>query len=209
MGQTELNCVLAVKAKHGNKAALDQLWSINQGLVQKIIKQYPATKSADTDDLQQCAWFGLLEAVRDFDPTRGAFTTVLVWRIRRYCLIALGNHRKYVEESVSLDIPLTDDADATTLGEMIEDDSLRSAAETLEEKELQRNISEAINRLRDDERVVIQALYYKCMTLQRTADMLSISITRVRQREAHALKVLRRDKVLCRWCCPDGVQFTL
>ena len=58
MGQTELNCVLAVKAKHGNKAALDQLWSINQGLVQKIIKQYPATKSADTDDLQQCAWFG-------------------------------------------------------------------------------------------------------------------------------------------------------
>lgn len=209
MNQTDLNCILAMKAKQNDKAALEKLWTINHGLIQKIVRQYPTTKCVDTDDLLQCAWFALLEAVRDFEPERGTFSTILVWRIRQSCLVALGRRRKHVDESVSLDTPLTDHADATTLGEMLEDDSLRTAVDTLEEKDFKRDIAEAVARLRSDERSVIQALYYDRMTLQQTAARLATSITRVRQRETHALKTLRRDKMICRWCCPDGVSFNL
>lgn len=209
MNLSDLNCILSLKAKQGDVAALEQLWEINQGLVQKTVRQYPTTKSVDTDDLLQCAWFSLLDAVQAFDPSRGSFATMLVWRIRQACLVALGRRRKHVEEVASLDAPLMDDSDATTLRDAIADDTLRPADETVQEKDMRRDIFDTVNQLGEKERAVILARYYNQMTLQQTAELLSMPIMCVRQREAHALKVLRRNKVLCRWCCPDGLTFRL
>ena len=209
MNFSDLNCILSLKAKQGDVVALEQLWEINQGLVQKIIRQYPTTKSVDTDDLLQCAWFSLLEAVQEFDPKRGSFATMLVWRIRQACLVALGRRRKHVEESISLDAPLVDDPDAMPLRETIADNTLKLADEMIQEKDMQRDILDTVNRLSEKERAVVLARYYNQMTLQQTAEFLSMPVIHVRQREAHALKVLRRNKVLCRWCCPDGLTFCL
>lgn len=208
MRRADLNCLLAVAARKGSKAALERLWAINQGLVQRIVKQYPATKSVDTDDLIQCAWFGLLEAVQQFDPKRGAFTTVLVWRVRQACIVALGRRQKRIDATVSLDTPLTDDADATTLGEMIEDVTLRPAFELVEEKGIRCALLETIGQLTQEEQAVIRARYYAGLTIQRTADALSMPVTKVRLREESALKKLRRNKLLCRWYCPDGAMFS-
>lgn len=209
MRQTELNCVLAQKAKQGDKAALEELWAVNQGLIRKIIHQYPTTKSVDADDLLQCAWFGLLEAVREFDPERGAFTTVLVWCVRQSCLAALGRRRKQIDEAVSLDTPLTDDADATRLVDMLEDETLVPLYDQLEDAELRQDVRNAVDRLPPKESAVLYSRYFCGMKLQEIAEQLSMTVDRVRYREGRALTALRRDKVLCRWCCPDGIPLGL
>ena len=199
MGLAERNCELALRAKHGDKTALEELWRINQGLTYTIIRRYPTTKSVDIDDLWQSAWFVLLEAVRNFEPGRGEFATVFGWSIQKSCLIALGRLQKHVDEAVSLDTPLTDNEDATTLGEMIEDDTLRSASESLEESELRRTVAEAVNRLSDDKRDVIRALYFDRLTMRHASDRLRVPLSTIHSRRDQALNVLRRDKELNRW----------
>lgn len=199
MRLAERNCELAIRAKHGDKDALEELWRINQGLTYTIIRRYPTTKSVDIDDLWQSAWFGLLEAVRNFEPERGEFATVFGWSIQNACLIALDRRKKHIEEAVSLDTPLTDDADSTTIGEMIEDDTLQPSSEILEGLELRRSVSKAVNRLSDDKRDVIRALYFDRLTMKHASERLRIPISTIRSREAQALNILRRDKDLNRW----------
>lgn len=199
MGLAERNCELAIRAKHGDSKALEDLWRVNHGLTCSIVRGYPTTKSVDTDDLFQSSWFGLLEAVRRFEPERGEFASVFVWCVRNACLIALDRRRKHIDESISLDTPLTDDTDSTTLREMIEDDTLRPAYESMEESELRHIVADAVDRLSKDKRDVIRALYFDGLTMKRASEQLRIPISTIRSREAQALNVLRRDKELNRW----------
>lgn len=78
--ETELE--LAVKARAGSLAAREALVKANLRLVVSVASRY--ADRADILDLIQAGNLGLLRAVENFDPTRGAkFSTYAVWPIRQ------------------------------------------------------------------------------------------------------------------------------
>lgn len=57
----------------------------NEGLVKTFGFRYGKPQTdADKDDVLQAAKMGLLRAARDFDPSRGTFSTHAAWHIRDY-----------------------------------------------------------------------------------------------------------------------------
>lgn len=61
------------------------LYKQNQGFIRNTC--FPFSEKADLDDLMQEAYFGLTDAVRDFDSTLGfTFLSYAKWKIRRCCL---------------------------------------------------------------------------------------------------------------------------
>lgn len=63
---------LTVRIQSGEDAAgnMLELWEQNRGLIAKVAVKYRG--SAETDDLMQEGYIGLCEAVRHYDPERGA-----------------------------------------------------------------------------------------------------------------------------------------
>lgn len=67
---------------NNNRAAMQQLYNQNRGLIYRTIKPYIQYSGAETDDLMQTAYFGLNEAVQRFDQNKGNFASYLPHWIR-------------------------------------------------------------------------------------------------------------------------------
>ena len=66
------------------------LYQQNEGIIRKVVK--PLSKYAETEDLMQEAYFGLMGAVDNFNPSMGTkFTTYLPFRIRQHCIRHIQN----------------------------------------------------------------------------------------------------------------------
>ena len=67
--------------KTGSRAALEQLYLQNSGLIEKIIRRYSGVE--ELDDLRQESYFGLVKAAELWKPEReSVFTTYAVYWIR-------------------------------------------------------------------------------------------------------------------------------
>lgn len=61
------------------------LYKQNECLIRKVV--FPFTERAELDDLMQEAYFGIVDAVNDFDATMDyKFMTYAPWKIRKHCL---------------------------------------------------------------------------------------------------------------------------
>ena len=77
----EYNC--AVKAYNGDEQALDELVRKNLKFVISVAKQY-ANSKAPLEELVNEGNYGLIEAARKFEPSRGfKFISYAVWYIRK------------------------------------------------------------------------------------------------------------------------------
>jgi RNA polymerase sigma factor (sigma-70 family) len=72
----------AAKAKAERIAARNARVEANQGLVRSVALQY-CGRGVDLDDLISLGQFGLMEAAEVYDPSRGAFSTIATFLIRR------------------------------------------------------------------------------------------------------------------------------
>lgn len=71
---------------------LGQLYQKNRNLIYKVC--HPFAEYAEMDDLMQEAYFGLVNAVDDYDETLGyKFSTYATWKIKASCASYIANNR--------------------------------------------------------------------------------------------------------------------
>ena len=77
-GRFSGNRELLLRARAGDKAALEQLVIDNAGLVRSIAVRF-RDRGTDMEDLMQIGTIGMIKAIRSFDTARGtAFSTYAV-----------------------------------------------------------------------------------------------------------------------------------
>ena len=152
----------------------------------------------ELDDLLQCGFMALQDAVRAFDPEAGTRLLTymkypLLSHFREVCGIRTAR-RDPLNNCASLDKPVGDEGD-TTLGDLQPSQSaaqdMEAALEWEYTRELHEAIGKALDTLDEPQRETIRRRYWNRETLQAVAKDIGITPERVRQRESAALRRLR------------------
>ena len=199
---------LIQRSQQGDRDASERLVTENTGLIWSIARRYFG-RGVEPDDLFQLGCVGFLKAVEGFDTAYGTqFSTYAVPKIageiRRFLRDdgAVKVSRSVKERAAAIKKTrerLTGDFGRDpTVSELSEALGLSpeeiAAAETdgMEEKLLERMaLQEALARLNDKERLVIQLRYYHSLTQQRVAGLIGVSQVQVSRIEKKALERLR------------------
>lgn len=226
-GQQATNAALAALAAAGNAFALGQLWEINQGFVRRQLWQWyeknkPVADAAGLvfEDLVQEGYFALVDAVRRYDPERGAFTTCLGYALK-YQLhsVLCGEHGRQVETAdgrllrvaadplntcASLDLPIAPDEDSSrTLGDLQPDpaasQAFQHAEDSLYTQQLHAALEEALAKLAERDALILRLRYYDGQTQQAVGQALGIKPQQVQQIEIRARQRLARCPALRCW----------
>ncbi len=206
---------LAVEIQAG-KAGYGELWEQVHRFVMKQANRYfslygglCAGAGVELDDLIQCGFLALRDAVQAFEPARGY--TLLAYM--KYPLLnrfqeACGNRtsrRDPLNSCDSLDRPVGEE-DGTSLGDFLPDIGASDAMENVEERvysqELHNALSAALDTLEEKQRDTLHRRYWNCDTLDAIAKDYGVPRERVRKMEAKALYVLRYGK-----CRKQLIQF--
>lgn len=87
---------LAARARRGDRVARTTLLEEQMGLVRSVAFRYRGL-GLPTEDLVQEGAIGLLSAIEDYDPSRGAsFSTYAFWRVRSAITHALTAHGQLI-----------------------------------------------------------------------------------------------------------------
>ena len=123
-----------------------ELWNRVSGLVKwkanrviAAVDQRNGYRGLEFDDLLQTGFVAMAEAVHNFRPEHGSFSTWLMFHLQTAFSETSGFRTKRsrndpINRAVSLDLPLSDDTDAAALYEVIPDPNAAAAVESVEEK---------------------------------------------------------------------------
>lgn len=223
----ELNNALAQLAAAGNTAALGQLWEINKPVLHRMFWQwYSRNKSIaeaagiTLEDIDQEGYFAIKEAAEYHDPSQGSFLTALRFmvlkRIRQSTCSGSGTYittedgrrvrvpADSLNRAISLDASVDEEDDGgTTLGDLQADPAaaaeMQEAEERIYQEQLHEALEEALGKLSERERLVVQGRYFEGKTLKQLASDHGVNCERIRQLERKALVRLRRNPTMIRW----------
>ena len=206
---------LAVEIQAG-KAEYGELWERVHRFVRQQANRYfslygglCAGAGVELDDLIQCGFLALRDAVKALEPARG-YTLLaylkypLLNHFRQVCGIRTVR-RDPLNSCDSLDRPVGEE-DGTSLGDFLPDIGASDAMENVEERvysqELHNALSAALDTLEEKQRDTLHRRYWNCDTLDAIAKDYGVPRERVRKMEAKALYVLRYGK-----CRKQLIQF--
>ena len=186
----------------GERELIPELWELLQPLTRKFISRYifpeMGNRLYEFDDLLDLSYFALIAALDGYDSSKGAFSTYYFIQVQRVTAELRGTRKRHDinRDTVSLNLPLDDTADADTLLDMLED---KTAAEPFDDAERRAYLEELHaafvkldERLTDQERQVIHARYYERRTLEEIGQELALSKERIRSIEVSAIRKYRR-----------------
>ena len=202
-------------AQAGDQGACSRLVEENQGLIWSVVKRY-ARKGQDSEDLYQLGCLGFLKAVHGFDLAFGTqFSTYAVPKIageiRRFLrddgpvkvsrgqkeqALAIHRARNQLTAQLGREPTLSELAQATGLTpEDIASADLATAAVASPEEDLVERVAlrTAIDRLPQQQRMLILLRYYKGLTQDKTAKILGVSQVQVSRLEKKAIQFLRQE----------------
>ena len=173
----------------------DSVYSTLQGRFQQC--------GADIWDLKQSCYMAFLKAIEGYKPDTGnKFTSYLSYPFKNTVneLIGMRTQKQKHEplnDFTSLDTPLKEEEpDGNTLVDMIADDNAVNAVELVELEDDYRVLHEAVDNLKEPMNHVIREYYFHDKKMPGIAREMGISIERVRQYKAKALRCLRGSKPL-------------
>ena len=193
---------LAVRAKTDSSVILE-LWDMVEGLVKSTCGRY-CRKDGDSrfyeyDDLCQIAYFGFLQAIEAFDPTRGAFSTLLVLYIRGTCVREIGRHygdKNPLSSARSLSETFNNTEDFTLADTL----PAPGATEQYEQMELDMMADIILTEVKTLQNARQRRIIYECTyqgrTLQSFGDELGITREGARRVEKSAIAALRRRPII-------------
>ena len=162
----------------------------------------------DLEDLQQAALLGIIQARNAYQDEKGGFVTLAGYYARNEIRDLLGiRNGKLPPVLESLDEPLNDETEDTRL-DLIADDSIPDADAGLLEAEKRQAVRDAVNRLKKDQRAVIDCRFFQGMTHKQTAEAAKIPPSRLGSVLRSAQTNLRRDRLL-RALLDDCTQYML
>ena len=186
----------------GERELIPELWILLQPLTRKFISRYifpeQGNRLYEFDDLLDLSYFALIDALDGYDSSKGAFSTYYFIQVQRVTAELRGTRKRHDinRDTVSLNLPLDDTADADTLLDMLED---KTAAEPFDDaercaylEELHAAFVKLNEKLTDQERRVIQARYYERRTLEDIGLEMHLSMERIRHIEGEAIRKYRR-----------------
>lgn len=156
----------------------------------------------ELDDLMQCGFLALQDAVKAFDPARGySLLTYLGRHLQKRFREACGirtSKRDPLNDCTSLNKPVGEEKDGASLGDFLPDSGAAAAMESVEERlysqELHNAMAAALDTLEERQRDTIRRRFWERDTLEDIAMDTGVSRERVRQTEAAALRALRRGQ---------------
>lgn len=192
----------------GERDRLLELWQQNRGLcylkAQRVRGALAAVGRCDVelDDLMQSGYLALVNAVEQYDPEAGfRFSTIYTTQLKVSFAEATGyrskrQQREPLHTAGSLDTPLGDDPEGGTLGDMIADpvDQYEAADKRLYREWLRNLLDRELEKLPREQGEVVRLRYYQNKTLAEVGAAAGIYPAAARQREAEALRALRRSK---------------
>ena len=92
---------------------------------------------------------------------------------------------------ISLESIIYSDDDDVTIMETLEDKNSISPEESLEDKEKLEILAEAIEKLKDKDKLILNLYYYEKLTLKEIGQILEVSESRVCQLHSRAIRNLR------------------
>lgn len=152
---------LAVAIKNGNTALYVELWAQLYGYICKTVNTFCACHSSSVtaagqtaDDLIQCCYIAMYNAVQGYKSDKGAFTTYFTYHIKTALAAALGirtGKKDGLLYAKSLDEPLDgEDSDSETFGETLPDKSAEfedDIIDGLRYKQLKNEIAQLIDEM--------------------------------------------------------------
>lgn len=123
------------------------------------------------EDLAQCAFLALLDAVEDWKQDGGVFLTWYGLRLKTAFAVACGVRTKRdlndpLQSALSIDAPLTDnEVDPFTLADIIEDPTAEAAIQSVEERDRMQRLHDAMEsafaRLPKEQADALRTKYYE------------------------------------------------
>ena len=170
--------------ERGERAARQRLIESYQPLVFKTA--LPWRMSESIMDIIQEGTVGLIEAAENFDWKRGvAFSLFAVHRIR-------GRMLNFLQKEGSRDVTCMDAprADGRAPWELLPD-TTPSVAEQAELGFMTRELHQALARLPQKERVVLESVYLKSETIPKIADVLDVSASHIYRLQKSGIRRVR------------------
>lgn len=163
---------LAVLIQGGDRGKLLDLWHQVRRMALKEAVRWTAYHSngVELDDLEQAGFIALMRSVDGFDPAAG--TRFSTWYHRILLTefeTATGRRtekqrRDPLDAAVSLDVPVGEDEDGTTLGELVPDpgaiQAFDASEERMQQERLHAALEAAVSTLPPDLQSVIWRHYF-------------------------------------------------
>lgn len=189
----EADCLL--RMKNGDMQARSLLIERNLRLVAHIIKKYYAGNN-DQDDLISIGTIGLIKGVSTFDPNKNVRLATYISRcIENEILMHFRSTKKYAGD-VSLDEPMEQDGDGSSLSLMDVLSSHDRGLEQVDNSDQGQLLFRALQGLEPREREIIRLRYgltgQPPLTQRETAKRYGISRSYISRIEKKALLKLRR-----------------
>jgi RNA polymerase sigma factor for flagellar operon FliA len=184
-----LNAYDKFDAKKGNKFETYAVWRIKGAVLDQLRSLDWASRSTRRLGREAEAW------ARRLDQKLGRTATDReIARAMKLPLLEYHRLMDRVRGSVLLSLDETrenEDGDSLGLAEVLEDPRAQEALGRLEEEETKGLLRATLNRLPEQERLVIALYYYEQMTLREIGEALGISESRVSQVHTRAVERLR------------------
>lgn len=195
---------LAERIQNGEKDLIPLLWGECRKTIYKIVlrNKYLISERADVgiEDLEQCGFLAMVAAVKQYDSTKSyKFVTYIEYRFKTEVFSMLGARYaggKYNFPILARSISeAVGDNDENGLEELMEDENAGKFTEEYEEKEMQRIVREAVEKLPELERHVIKEVFFEGKNIK------DVTIEGEKRRYAEsvqrkALNRLRKDETL-------------
>lgn len=201
---------LVAEIQSGAVELMEQLWEQVAGLIKWKAKRIMTVlegcpgRGVEFEDLCQSGYLAMVAAVNTYDPAAGGtFSTWLMYHLKNAFAEATGyrtqkGRQEPLNNYLSLDTPLTDDADSDDLMDVVADPAGLQWRESLEEsmwrKQLQEAVGAALSTVPEQYREILRLRYWEDMTLEDVGDLRGISKERVRQMENKGIRILRQPK---------------
>lgn len=193
---------LALQIRGGNGEVISQLWDQCKGYIWKQAMRWKAAYSHrpdfDVEDLTQCGYFALCDAVAAFDPERGTFITMLSYTLKTQFSAAIGcrteaQTKEPLFSAVRLDTPVGEDG-SITYGDMIpvEEEGYEKVEESLYRANVAEVVKDALSALPARQKEAVHGYYLDGKSYRAMACDMCISAARCQQLVADGLKKLRK-----------------
>lgn len=187
------DAALAAAAQAGNGTAEDALVKRYESLAEGVSRSY-FLAGCDADDVRQMARIALLEAVRTYDPARGAeFSTYasacVKNRMKDALRSAASGKNVPLNTSVSIDDEGAEEG-GVALGELVSPDL--TPEQQYIEKEAEEAFFEALKEMIGERDLAVIRLYLACVPYKEISEKLGISAKKVDNTVYNAKKKIAR-----------------
>lgn len=214
MAATWSNEELAERIKAGENELLPILWGQIRNLIAMLAARYYMTAQqkysafVDNEDFIQCGYFAMIEALNAYDPAKQfRFTSYLKYRYTDCVNKMLGIRRVRSDRGRIWELPPdpvslnkeTKQGEGDELEEFVSDDS-SDPEKIIEQRELSKLITAALEDLSQKQRAIIQGVYFEEKSTAQLAEELGLTDAQQAFRVKNkALNVLSKNEPLRRY----------